>query len=92
MTAYRSECDPHEIGKRIKLLRDLFNLSQGTLGKIADCGTTNVSNWETGRNKPTIQQALNITDYLGVTLDYIYAGRVNAVQHELALRLKGVKE
>ena len=85
MKTKRKDCRKHEIGKRIKCLRNVFELTQIKMGKIVGAGSTTVSNWETGRQNPTIEQASDIADYLGVTLDYIFLGRVSAVRHDLAI-------
>lgn len=47
------------------------------------------SHWETGHVMIPIQQAIRITEFVdGVTLDYIYRGRLDFVTPPLALALK----
>ncbi len=79
--------DPCVIGDRIKQIRKVFGLSQAEAGKVCGCGATTVSNWEQGRQKPTIEQSQRLADRLGLTLDYIYLGRLGSIPYDKAKRL-----
>ena len=79
--------DPDVIGARIKQIRTVFDLSQVKIGRICGCGSTTVSNWEQGRQKPTIEQAQRLADRLGLTLDFIYLGRLGNIPYDTAKRL-----
>lgn len=79
--------DPDIIGARVKQIRAVFELSQAKTGSICGCGGTTVSNWEQGRQKPTIEQAMKLADRLGLTLDFIYLGRLGQIPYDTAIRL-----
>ncbi len=79
--------DPDFIGARMRQTRTVFSLSQAEVGKICGCGPTTVSNWEQGRQKPTIPQATKLADRLGLTLDFIYLGRLGSIPYDTAKRL-----
>ncbi len=79
--------DPDVIASRIKQIRAVFELPQAEVGRICGCGATTVSNWEQGRQKPTIEQAMKLADRLGLTLDYIYLGRLGSIPYDTAKRL-----
>ncbi len=79
--------DADIIGARIKQIRVVFDLSQGQVGKICECGPTTVSNWEQGRQKPTIPQAMKLGDKLGLDLEFIYLGRLRQGPFDIARKL-----
>ncbi len=79
--------DPDVIGDRIRQIRSVFSLSQVEAGKVCGCGATTVSNWEQGRQKPTIEQAQRLADRLGLTLDFIYLGRLGSIPYDTAKQL-----
>jgi len=84
--------DADRIGARIKQIRIVFGLSQAEVGKICECGPTTVSNWEKGRQKPTIPQAMKLGDRLGLDLEFVYLGRLRQVPFDIARKLSADAE
>ena len=78
---------PEAIGRRMKKIRIVFDLSQAQVGVICHCGDTTVSNWEKGRQRPTILHAQLLADRFGLDLDYIYLGRLGMIPFDTASKL-----
>ena len=59
------------IGERIKYLRDLHNLTQSELGKIAGVSDKAVSTWENGSAEPRMGAIQKLSEYFGVSKGWI---------------------
>ncbi len=73
------------VGRRIRVIRAAFGVSQGDVAKI--CGVTNsaVGNWEQGRSRPEIDVITALVERFDLTLDYVFLGRTHSLKHEVAL-------
>ncbi len=80
---------PQAIGARIRHIRRAFGLTQKQTGEICGTGHSTIGNWEQGTQKPTISQAQLLGEQLGLTLDYIFLGRIGGVPLDVARRLSG---
>ena len=60
-----------EFGKRLKLLRLNKDMSLEELSKHVDSTKSTISKYERGLIYPTLEVAKKISDYLGVTLDWL---------------------
>ena len=65
-----------EIGRRIRNLRREQNMSQEHLGKVCNLPRHAVLDIEHGRRSVMLDEAVTISIYLGVSLDYL-AGVTN---------------
>lgn len=63
-----------EIGRRIRDLRNSKKLSMTKLGNAIGVSSGNISDWETGRSKPTIAGLIALSDHFGVSIDWIVKG------------------
>lgn len=63
---------------RLRELRDHAGLSQADLAKALHVDTSLISRWEKGAREPSLTQLMAIARTLGVTLDYLLHGRVEA--------------
>jgi len=61
-------------GEKLKLLREQKGLKQKELGDILNYVSSAISNYETGRNEPSMSDLCKIADYFDVSIDYL-AGR-----------------
>ena len=57
--------------KRIKELRIKNNMTQQDLGKIVGLTSTGISYWETGKAIPNMDIMNKLSEYFGVTIDYL---------------------
>ena len=60
-----------EFKDRLKALRKEFNMQQRDLGRILNYGSTAISNYESGRNEPSIGDLVKIAECFNVSLDYL---------------------
>lgn len=60
------------VGKRIKKCRENCNLSQEQLAAIMEkAGKATISNWETGRNEPTLTEFKKLAEVLKTTVSFL---------------------
>ncbi|GAC41290.1 helix-turn-helix domain-containing protein [Paenibacillus popilliae] len=62
------------IGQRIKRLRDEKGLSMDAFGKAIGTDSANVSNWEKDRRVPGGKFLIEMSNYCGVSTDWILKG------------------
>jgi len=60
-----------EFKERLKSLRKERKLTQSALGNILNYGYTAISNYESGRNEPSIKDLKKIAEFFDVSLDYL---------------------
>lgn len=72
-----------QFGEMLCELREEKRLNQGQLADILHVSTSTISAYETGKALPTMERAIQMADYFGVTLDYLF-GR-SRVRFDLAV-------
>lgn len=55
----------------LRRLRKESNLTQGQLGEKLDYGYTAISNYESGRNEPSINDLIKLSRIFNVSIDYL---------------------
>ncbi len=65
--------------QRLKQLRKEKGITQDKLAKHFNLCTSTVGNWEIGKRQPDHDMLRNLSDYFGVTLDYLM-GRSDTAQ------------
>lgn len=65
--------EPEEIGKRIKLLREIRGLKKNTLANLAGVAPTYLNDIEAGRKCPTVAYLSYICQGLNITLSEFFA-------------------
>ena len=63
-------------GERLKELRLEKNLTQADLALRIEVGKSIISLWEKNECEPTLSKLIAISDYFGVSIDYL-VGREN---------------
>jgi transcriptional regulator with XRE-family HTH domain len=76
-----------DIARRLRAIRMELGFDQAAMSSWLEIGRTRYVNWEKAENKPSEEAMVLLCDRTGVTLDYIYRGRLDAVQTGLAIRL-----
>ena len=61
---------------RIKDFRNKRNLSQADIAKIMNIKQNTFSQWETGRRKPDVMQAIKLADILETTVESLYKQKI----------------
>ena len=57
--------------KRLHFLRKEKGITQKDLADVLGYGYTAISNYESGKNEPSIRDIVKIADYFDVTIDYL---------------------
>lgn len=78
--------EKEEIGKKIKILRKTRGLTQEQLAEKLNVKRATISNYEIGRRMPHIKELEDISEALGVNLEYFGFGGSAAV--DLVARAK----
>lgn len=60
-----------KFGKRLRELRKENRLTQSETAKILGYGYTAISNYEHGRNQPSIEDLIRIANFFDVSVDYL---------------------
>ena len=65
-------------GERLYELRKTKNISQEALAELLDVSRQSVSKWENDKAYPEMTRLLFMSDYFGVSLDYLMRGAETA--------------
>lgn len=76
------------IANRLRLVRDSYALSSKHFAQQAGVSIKSYSQWESGDFRVSIDGALSICARFGITLDYIYLGRIDTLPFSLGLSLQ----
>ncbi len=63
--------------KILKFLRHQNKLSQKSLGAAIGYGYTAISNYESGRNEPSINDLIKLADFFNVSVDFLIGHKCN---------------
>lgn len=66
-----------KFAKRLKRLRLENNLTQMDIAKLLGVGVTTISNYETGRNEPSMEKLIILAKYFNVSVDYLIGNTDN---------------
>lgn len=75
----------NKIGKRIRELRYVRNLTQEELAQNLNITAQSVSKWENGIGMPDISQVVPIAHFFGVSTDYLFGIEGNVITDEITL-------
>lgn len=73
-----------EIGSRLRRLRRARGFTVAEFAKLHGWNPTQLTNWETGHRRITIDAAAQLRERYGVTLDWIYLGSEAALPQNVA--------
>lgn len=68
--------DIREIGRRIRLLRELKQVSQKELGDAVGLSRERFSKVEKGQSGLSVEVMMRVADYFGVPLEFLYFGEM----------------
>ena len=60
-----------DFAKNLKRFRKSKKLTQTELGKMLNYGSTAIANYESGRNEPSFDILIRLSEILNVSLDYL---------------------
>lgn len=64
----------NEIGKRLFDLRQSKNLTISQLSDQLNISRTMMDSWENGQDIPSLKNAIKLSEFYGVTINYIVKG------------------
>jgi transcriptional regulator with XRE-family HTH domain len=67
------------LGRRLALAREVLRLKQYRFAEEAGLSSTRYNQWETGAVYPPADEAIKLCDKYGLTLDWIYRGRMDCL-------------
>lgn len=76
-----------EIAKRLRATRDALDLSQVALCKAAGIKQSTYNQWERGKGRPCLDDAIKLCDALALTLDWIYFGDASGLPLRIASKI-----
>lgn len=82
---------------RFKQCREAAGLTQQYVAVTLNVAPPSVSNWESGKTKPTIENLEMLADLYGVSIDYLLGRKPNATMKEqgescLALKMSRLND
>ena len=72
------------LGKRIAQLRKMKGLTQEALSDAIHITPSAISQWETGRTKPAVQQMYILAKFFGITVSELESGCLNEIVRHAA--------
>lgn len=83
MTTYINEATFHRIAQRLKWLRNHHKLSQREFAASVGIQPTQYNNWETARQRLSLEGALRINQIYGTSLDFLFLNRADTLPAHL---------
>lgn len=72
------------IAARLEATRRVLDLSQTQLCLRAGLATNTYNQWERGKGRPQLDEAMKLCDTFGLTLDWIYRGDPSGLPYSIA--------
>jgi len=63
-----------DVAERVRWHREFTGLNQANYAETIGAKRSQLSNWELGLKRPSIDVALSMNDRYGLTLDFLYLG------------------
>jgi transcriptional regulator with XRE-family HTH domain len=77
-----------DIGDRLRLTREAKKLNQATWCRLVRIEQQAWNNYERGRKRISIDQALKVCEFTGVSLDWIYRGIRKDLPHDIFIAIQ----
>lgn len=79
--------DYSDIGERIKSFRAYLEMDAVDFSDKHGFSRSQLGNWEAGSRRISVDAAMRLYELYGLSLDFIYLGRLSALPHNLATAL-----
>lgn len=73
-----------DIGQRLRAGRKALNLTQTEFAKKGGFTKSQVSNWEGGAHRPSLDACIAMREKFGLSIDYVVFGNLDALPHRIA--------
>lgn len=77
-----------DIGERIRAGRVALEYNQTDFAKAAGFSKSQVSNWESGLHRPSLDACISLRETFGLSIDFIVFGNLDALPHRIARALE----
>ncbi|MDE5885332.1 MAG: helix-turn-helix domain-containing protein [Oscillospiraceae bacterium] len=74
------------LGKQLKKLRSQRELTQQQVANCLHVSTSTYGLWEQGRNEPDIKTLIQLSDFFGVTIDYLLGRKSYSTTEQQAIQ------
>jgi transcriptional regulator with XRE-family HTH domain len=81
-----------EIGLRLLLTRQALGVGQTVFAERAGISSTAYNQYENGKKRPAVENAVALCEAYDLTLDWIYRGDPSGLRYELANSIKSLRE
>ena len=75
------------IGERLARTRSALNFTQSEFATGAGIGKSTLNQWESGTQRPSLDEAAKLVASYSLTLDWIYRGEPAGLPHEVASKV-----
>lgn len=86
------DLSPEAIGRRLELTRAALRMSQIDFCGDAGIATNTYNQYERGKKRPSLDNALKLARAYNLTLDWIYLGDPSGLRYDLADLIKGLRD
>jgi transcriptional regulator with XRE-family HTH domain len=83
----RAERTLAAIARRLRATRDALELKKGQFAGLAGIASNTYSQWESGKRRPHLDEAIRLADAHRITLDWIYLGDASGLPLKISSRL-----
>lgn len=77
-----------QIGSRLKATRSALDLTQEAIALAIGVERSAYKNWELGERFPDPIAMMRLCDRFGVSMDWIYRGKLDGMAHSLAIKIE----
>ena len=82
---------PRSIGERLMLTRNVFGMTQTEFGKGAGIKKSTYNQYENGKERPSLDEAIKLCEKYGLTLDWIYRGDTRGLGPDLCAAIEAMQ-
>jgi Predicted transcriptional regulators len=80
------------IGRRLAMTREVFGMQQNDFADGAKIADNTYNQYENGKKRPSLENAMKLCDHYGLTLDWIYLGDPSGLRYETANAIKALRQ
>ena len=80
------------IGGRLEVTRQVVGLQQNEFCKGARLAPNTYNQYERGKKRPTLDNALRLCEAYNLTLDWIYRGDPSGLSYKMADAIKAIRQ
>jgi transcriptional regulator with XRE-family HTH domain len=91
MAAETAEQSKPKIGARLAVTRDVVGLSQVEFARRAKIAPNTYNQYEQGKKRPSLANAIRLCEAYDLTLDWIYRGDPSGLRYDMAEAIKAVR-